>query len=75
VSEHEWSVGDRVVWEHREGNGPARRTVRSPGTVVAVNLDGLPKGVKVQFDAPFNGVMDCYATHYELKDRFELVPL
>ncbi len=64
-----WSVGDRVVWPHREGNGRGRRTVLSAGTVVA--LDDVPgtRGVRVRFDEPLrehNDLDECYATYREL---------
>lgn len=65
-----WSVGDRVVWPHREGHGRARRTVLSPGTVIA--LDDVPgtRGVRVRFDEPlreYDDLDECYATYAELQ--------
>lgn len=64
-----WLVGDRVVWPHREDRGRGRRSVWawSPGTVTAVDLPDLPPGVRVAFDEPVNGELDCYATHDEIE--------
>lgn len=61
-----WSVGDRVVWPHREGRGSAWRTVLTAGTVTAVDLPGQPPGVQVTFDEPVKGSSTCYATHSEI---------
>ena len=61
----QWSVGDRVVWPHPERVGRRYVTVRSPGTVVAI--DEAWPGVRVRFDQPVNGVDTCYATHEELE--------
>ncbi len=61
-----------MVWPHREGAGRARRTVHTPGVVIAIDKPGLPRGVEVRFDYPVNGVDTCYATHQELEpESFE----
>ena len=61
-----WQIGDRVIWEHADGRGRGRRTVRSAGTVTGIDLPDLPPGVKVEFDIPVYGQPYCYATHAEL---------
>jgi hypothetical protein len=68
---HRWEVGDRAVWPHREGHGKGRHTVRSAGTVIAVDLPNLPSGVDLRFDEPVSGVTTAYATHEELEREAE----
>lgn len=67
----EWAVGDRVIVNLPNNKNPwlqVRRGSAVPvsGTVKALDEPGVVRGVRVQFDAEFNGVMDCYATHEEL---------
>lgn len=76
LSAPRWEVGDRVAWPHRERQRGAhrRRVVRSVGTVTAVDVPGLPPGVRVEFDQPVHGETTCYATHDELECAAALDP-
>lgn len=56
-----WSTGDRAWWPHRERG----ETVYSAGRVVALD-DGPRPGVRLRFDEPVRGGLECYATHDEL---------
>lgn len=63
-----WKVGDRVaLMLPNHDIGVRGRWVAVEGTVTGLDEPGLPLGVRVQFDFLFNGVMDCYATHDELR--------
>lgn len=65
-----WKQGDRVVIRLPAGKPwgrAARRWIDVHGTVVDVDLPGLPPGVKVEFDNPVLGSSWCYATHEELR--------
>jgi hypothetical protein len=66
MTAHHWAVGDRVVWPHQEGAGSNRHDMASGGTVIAVDLPGLPPGAQVEFDQPIAGGPTCYAGHDEL---------
>lgn len=37
------------------------------GVVIAINVPGLHRGVRVRLDEAVNGVDTCYATHDELR--------
>ena len=68
----QWKVGDRVVWPHEVKRGRSYVTVRTSGTVIALDLPGVPRGVQVEFDSPINGADGiftdtCYATYEELE--------
>lgn len=66
-------VGDRVsVYlpdRSAPGKGRGRRVAIVPvsGTVTAVDLPGLPRGVQVALDRTVNGGDTCYATHAEVE--------
>lgn len=63
-------MGQRVVWPHQErvaGVGRPYREVRTAGTVMAVDVPGLPPGARVLFDEPVLGSWTCYAAHWELE--------
>jgi hypothetical protein len=66
-----WKPGDRVIVRLPDKSLPAvgrgSRQVDVHGTVRAIDLPGLPPGVKVDLDREINGVRDCYATHSELR--------
>lgn len=60
-----WRVGDRVTYRYRRFG--AEHHVH--GTVIALDLPGLPTGVQVEFDEPdphSDNATTCYATHREL---------
>jgi hypothetical protein len=62
--------GDRVRITLPEAapTGPRRwrRYTRVTGTVVELDLPGLPPGVHIQLDRPVNGANTCYAGHSEV---------
>jgi len=66
-----WKPGDRVIVRLPHRSTPVC-DIDVCGTVRAVDLPGLPPGVKVDLDEQVNGVRDCYATHREL--RSEVAP-
>ena len=61
-----WKPGDRVIVRLPRKTTPVG-DIDVHGTVRAVDLPGLPPGVKVDLDEAVNGVRDCYATHSELR--------
>lgn len=70
MGDKRWSVGDRVVFPHRARKG-GHHNVWTVGTVTAVDLPGLPPGVKVEYDEPDDGCPGCYARHDELEPALE----
>lgn len=66
-----WKVGDRVIWPHPERDrtrrGAPYRTVRTSGTVIAIDDVAGTRGVRVALDEPVRGVTECYATYAELE--------
>ncbi len=62
-----WKPGDRVSLVLPDKSLPWGRGVRVNGTVRAVDLPGLSRGVRIDLDREINGVRDCYATHDEIE--------
>lgn len=65
-------VGDRVCVDlpdrsARRHQGRHVAVVPVFGTVAAVDLPGLPRGVQVALDRTVNGVDTCYATYAEVE--------
>ena len=60
-TDHGWRIGDRVSLCP---NG--REDDRVAATVTAIDIDGLPPGVRVTLDERVGGVLTAYASHDDL---------
>jgi hypothetical protein len=67
TAEGPWKVGDRVAWPHKVRAGRFASIILEVGTVTAVDLPGLPRGVQITFDDPVDGAATCYATYREIQ--------